>query len=98
MKLFYSPDYVAAAESFDTTRKSGWIAESLVADPIDGVEIVAPRPVTYDEIAAELHIPISDVKSHLFRARKMVAEKLHASDRLAAERIQGSRDKRPGPD
>ncbi len=52
MKLFYSPDYVAAAESFDATRKSGWIAESLVADPIEGMEIVAPRPVTFDEVAA----------------------------------------------
>ncbi|MEJ7757950.1 MAG: hypothetical protein WKF55_00025 [Gemmatimonadaceae bacterium] len=56
MKLFYSPDYVAAAESFDTMRKSGWIAESLLADPIEGVEIVAPRSVTFDEVAA-VHDP-----------------------------------------
>ena len=51
MKLFYSSDYVAAAESFDTTRKPGWIAASLEADPIDGLEIVAPRSLTGDEIA-----------------------------------------------
>ncbi len=56
MKLFYSPDYVAAADSFDTTRKSGWIAESLVADPIDGVEIVVPQSLTFDEVAA-VHDP-----------------------------------------
>src|SRR5688572_28171680 len=56
MKLFYSTDYVAAAESFDTMRKSGWIAESLVVDPIDGVEIVAPQPLTFDEAAA-VHDP-----------------------------------------
>src|SRR5688572_22302896 len=56
MKRFYSPDYVAATESFDTMRKSGWIAESLVVDPIDGVEIVAPQPVTFDEVAA-VHDP-----------------------------------------
>jgi len=56
MKLFYSPDYVAAAESSDTMRKSGWIAESLVVDPVDGVEIVAPRSVTFDEVAA-VHDP-----------------------------------------
>src|SRR5688572_13307079 len=56
MKLFYSPDYVAAAESFDTMRKSGWIAESLVVDPIDRVEIVAPQPVTFDDVAA-VHDP-----------------------------------------
>jgi RNA polymerase sigma-70 factor (ECF subfamily) len=36
--------------------------------------------LSYDEIAAELKIPLSDVKSHLFRARKLLAEKLHASD------------------
>ena len=56
MKLFYSPDYVAAAESSDTMRKSGWIAESLVVDPVDGVEIVAPRSVTFDEVAV-VHDP-----------------------------------------
>ncbi len=56
MKVFYSAEYVAAAESFDTTRKSGWIAKSLVSDPIEGVEIVAPRPLTFDEVCA-VHDP-----------------------------------------
>ncbi|MEO5511913.1 MAG: hypothetical protein ABIS27_14885 [Longimicrobiales bacterium] len=56
MKVFFSPDYVAAAESFDTTRKPGWIADSLAANPMDGVEIVAPMPLTFDEIAA-VHDP-----------------------------------------
>jgi len=52
MKVFYSPDYIAAAQSFDTTRKAGWIAESLATNPIAGVEIVAPNPLTFNEIAA----------------------------------------------
>ena len=52
MKVFYSPDYVASATSFDTTRKAGWIAESLTANPISGIELVAPTPLTFDEIAA----------------------------------------------
>ena len=56
MKLFFSPDYVAAAESFDTTRKSGWIAESLERDPIAGVQIVAPEPLTFEELA-RVHDP-----------------------------------------
>ena len=56
MKLFYSPDYVAAAESFDTTRKSGWIAESLERNPVAGVEIVAPEPLTFEQLAA-VHDP-----------------------------------------
>jgi acetoin utilization deacetylase AcuC-like enzyme len=57
LKVFYSPDYVAAAESFDTMRKSGWVAESLVSDPIKGVEVVAPRPLEFEEIAG-VHDPV----------------------------------------
>ena len=56
MKLFFSPDYVAAAESFDTTRKSGWIADSLASSPIAGIDIVAPQPLTFEQIAA-VHDP-----------------------------------------
>lgn len=44
------------------------------------VELRHFQQLSYDEIAAELDIPLSDVKSHLFRARKLLAEKLHASD------------------
>ncbi len=43
------------------------------------VELRHYQELSYDEIAAELKIPLSDVKSHLFRARKLLAEKLHAS-------------------
>lgn len=52
MKLFYSSDYIAAAEDFDTTRKSGWIAKSIASNPVEDLEIVAPRPLGFDEIAA----------------------------------------------
>jgi RNA polymerase sigma-70 factor (ECF subfamily) len=44
------------------------------------VELRHYQELSYDEIANELNIPLSDVKSHLFRARKLLAEKLHASD------------------
>ena len=57
MKLFYSADYVGAAQSFDTTRKSGWIADSLAQTPIAGVEVVAPTPLSFQEIA-EVHDPV----------------------------------------
>jgi len=40
------------------------------------VELRHFQELSYDEIAAELNLPLSDVKSHLFRARKMLAEKL----------------------
>ncbi|MCI0554754.1 MAG: sigma-70 family RNA polymerase sigma factor [Anaerolineae bacterium] len=44
------------------------------------IELRHYQEMSYDEIAKELNIPFSDVKSHLFRARKILAEKLHASD------------------
>ena len=44
------------------------------------VELRHYQEMSYDEIANELNIPLSDVKSHLFRARKLLAEKLHAPD------------------
>jgi RNA polymerase sigma-70 factor (ECF subfamily) len=44
------------------------------------IELRHFQEMSYDEIAAELNIPLSDVKSHLFRARKLLAEKLHAPD------------------
>jgi RNA polymerase sigma-70 factor (ECF subfamily) len=44
------------------------------------VELRHYQQMSYDEIAAELKIPLSDVKSHLFRARKILAEKLHAPE------------------
>ena len=44
------------------------------------VELRHYQEMSYDEIAAELNIPISDVKCHLFRARKILSEKIHAPD------------------
>lgn len=40
------------------------------------VELRHFQNLSYDEIAAALKLPLSEVKSHLFRARKMLAEKL----------------------
>jgi acetoin utilization deacetylase AcuC-like enzyme len=56
MRLFYSPAYVLAGYAFDTTRKSGWIAESLSQEPIPGVRIEAPLPLTAAEVEA-IHDP-----------------------------------------
>jgi RNA polymerase sigma-70 factor (ECF subfamily) len=42
------------------------------------IELRHYQELSYEEIAASLSIPLSDVKSHLFRARKMLAEKLKA--------------------
>ena len=40
------------------------------------IELRHYQDMSYDEIAAELNIPLSDVKSRLFRARRLLAEKL----------------------
>jgi RNA polymerase sigma-70 factor (ECF subfamily) len=40
------------------------------------IELRHFQEMTYDEIAALLKMPLSDVKSHLFRARKRLAEDL----------------------
>jgi RNA polymerase sigma-70 factor (ECF subfamily) len=40
------------------------------------IELRHFHEMRYDEIAAALKIPVSDVKSHLFRARKLLAKKL----------------------
>lgn len=40
------------------------------------VELRHFQELSYEEIAAALKIPVSDVKSHLFRARKLLVEKL----------------------
>ena len=44
------------------------------------IELRHYQELSYEQIAAELDIPLSDVKSHLFRARKILAEKLYAPD------------------
>jgi acetoin utilization deacetylase AcuC-like enzyme len=46
LSVYYSPAYTSAAYAFPTTRKSGWIAESLAGDPIPGLQLVAPDPLT----------------------------------------------------
>lgn len=50
MQVFYSHDYTKSSFNFDTTRKAGPIAASLKRDPIDGAVLVAPRPLTVNEL------------------------------------------------
>ena len=65
-------------------ERSAQIREALASLPAQYRAVIELRhyqEMSYDEIAAVMNIPISDVKSHLFRARKLLAEKLsHASD------------------
>ena len=54
MKLFYGPEYVVAEHGFDTTRKAGWIAESLARRPLAGLQIVSPPPLSREALL-EVH-------------------------------------------
>jgi acetoin utilization deacetylase AcuC-like enzyme len=52
VRVYYSPSYVGSGYAFDTTRKAGWIAESLSVSPIPGIELVEPAPLTREQVAA----------------------------------------------
>lgn len=42
MNIYFNNDYTASLFAFDTTRKSGDVAKSLLDDPVDGVTLVDP--------------------------------------------------------
>jgi acetoin utilization deacetylase AcuC-like enzyme len=59
MRVYYSPDYVLSGYAFDTTRKAGWVADSLRERPIPGVALATlatPAPLTEEQICA-VHDP-----------------------------------------
>jgi acetoin utilization deacetylase AcuC-like enzyme len=56
VRVFYHPDCVSSGHAFDTTRKAKWIADSLSAKPIRGIELVEPTPLP-EERAADVHTP-----------------------------------------
>lgn len=51
MKVFYSPDYVAAKHAFDTTRKAAWVADRLPSD----IDIVAPDTTGVEALIRRVH-------------------------------------------
>jgi acetoin utilization deacetylase AcuC-like enzyme len=56
VRVYYSPGYVASEHAFDTTRKSKWIADSLSASPIPGIEMVEPEPLSRAQVTG-VHDP-----------------------------------------
>jgi acetoin utilization deacetylase AcuC-like enzyme len=56
MHVYYSPTYVSSGFGFDTTRKAGWIADSVAATPIPGVALIEPEPLTAERVMA-VHAP-----------------------------------------
>jgi acetoin utilization deacetylase AcuC-like enzyme len=51
LNVYYDPDYTGSAFAFETTRKATWVAQSLASDPIAGIRLVAPRHLSWDEVA-----------------------------------------------
>jgi acetoin utilization deacetylase AcuC-like enzyme len=56
VRVYYSPAYTSAGFEFDTTRKAAWVADSLSASPIAGVELVEPLPLTPEQVSS-VHDP-----------------------------------------
>jgi acetoin utilization deacetylase AcuC-like enzyme len=55
--IYYSPQYVLAGFSYETTRKAKWVADSLLTEPLARLELIAPRSLEESEVAA-LHDPV----------------------------------------
>lgn len=56
MKIFYDAKYNLTGVEFDTTRKASCIARSLGDDPVSGVELVSPTPVSWTDLE-KIHCP-----------------------------------------
>jgi acetoin utilization deacetylase AcuC-like enzyme len=54
--VYYSPSYAAAEHAFDTTRKARWVADSLAAQPITGLQLRRP-PALARSLLAQVHAP-----------------------------------------
>lgn len=50
--VYYSPSYSAAVHAFPTTRKARWIAESLAASPLVGIDLEAACPLSEEQLLA----------------------------------------------
>jgi acetoin utilization deacetylase AcuC-like enzyme len=48
--VYYDPSYAAAGFAFATTRKARWIAESLIANPIPGIILEQPPPLSEEQL------------------------------------------------
>src|SRR5262245_49462126 len=57
VRVYYSPVYTSTSYAFDTTRKAGWIADSLTESPIPGIGLVEPTSLTEEQVAA-VHDPV----------------------------------------
>ena len=81
------PEAVDPARAHDQAEAAEALRAAIQALPAHFRAVIELRhyhDLSYAEIAAELNLPVSDVKSHLFRARKLLAEQA-AVQRLRSE-------------
>jgi acetoin utilization deacetylase AcuC-like enzyme len=50
MRVYFSPDYVGGGHAFETTRKAGWVADSLSREPVPGVVLEEPPPLAREAL------------------------------------------------
>ena len=56
LNVYYDPAYTGSAFAFETTRKATWVADSLAAQPIAGIRLVAPQALRWEQVA-QVHSP-----------------------------------------
>jgi RNA polymerase sigma-70 factor (ECF subfamily) len=75
-----TPDSAESARPetvLEQTERAEAVRAALLALPAHYRAVIELRhfhELSYDDIAAQLHLPVSDVKSHLFRARQRLAK------------------------
>ena len=52
-RIYYSSDFVTSDYEFDTTRKAKWIADSLGASPIAGIDLSEPTSLKEEHPSAD---------------------------------------------
>ena len=50
MNVYFSPAYAGSGYAFETTRKSQWVAQSMDSDPIAGISLRLPQPLSLEQV------------------------------------------------
>lgn len=81
----------------ETRARQNFVRDNLAALPAKYRAVLILRHIqdmTYEEMAETLTIPVGTIKTHLFRARNLLKERLEAFDPVAFARRQREKDTR----
>ena len=76
-----APTLQSPEKILETAQTAQALRAALLELPLHYRAVIELRhfqELSYTEIAGQLRLPVSDVKSHLFRARRLLAEKLRS--------------------